>query len=191
MSKAVILERIRALPGAERIPLFGVTDLHGNFTERMARHANLLVAYRENPHIDAAERATCAGELLERALTTGRMPRTRFRQFPIVWPATGTGTADSPMRHLEKAARGLEAKGHLSVNVYSGFAFADIHDTGVSVAIADDLPEEATQGALDEMEAIALQYRAEGLPVEWKLEDALDHIAASRLPGPCLAGGTG
>ncbi|MDB6073452.1 MAG: MlrC domain protein, partial [Verrucomicrobiaceae bacterium] len=34
-----ILERLRALPGAADLPLFGVFDLHANFTLRMARLA--------------------------------------------------------------------------------------------------------------------------------------------------------
>ncbi len=184
--EGAILERIRALRGAERIPIFGVTDLHGNFTERMARGANLLVAYRQNPHTDAADAACRAGELLGRTLETGRIPHTRLRQFPIVWPATGTGTASSPMAPLEEMARRLEEKGHWAVNVYAGFAFADTRDTGASVAIADDFSDDRTATALDEMEALASRHQAEGLPEEWDLESALDVIMSSRFNGPAL-----
>jgi microcystin degradation protein MlrC len=56
-----LLRRIREIPGAERLPLFGVFDLHATFTPAMARHANALVAYRENPHTDARESAMCRG----------------------------------------------------------------------------------------------------------------------------------
>ena len=35
-----LLERLRRLPGAEHLPVFGVFDLHANFTARMAAHAN-------------------------------------------------------------------------------------------------------------------------------------------------------
>ena len=45
------------VPGAEALPLFGVFDLHANFTPRWREHANALVAYRENPHTDARESA--------------------------------------------------------------------------------------------------------------------------------------
>jgi microcystin degradation protein MlrC len=44
-----LLARIRALPGFDRLPLFGVFDLHATFTPAMARHADALVGYRENP----------------------------------------------------------------------------------------------------------------------------------------------
>ena len=39
-----------------------------------------------------------AAELLERSLATGLTPRMQRLNPPILWPPTGTGTADSPMR---------------------------------------------------------------------------------------------
>src|SRR5947207_15946394 len=35
-----LLARIRALPGAAKLPVFGVFDLHANFTQRMAENVN-------------------------------------------------------------------------------------------------------------------------------------------------------
>lgn len=184
--EGAILERIRALPGAGKIPLFGVTDLHANFTERMARHASMLVTYRKNPHTDAAETAIRAARLLAVTLGNGRIPRTLLRRFPIVWPPTGTATSDSPLRELEEVARRLETQGHLSVNIYAGFALADTRDTGASAAVADHCSDEVTQAALDELEAVAWQHREKGLPPEWDLETVLDTIASSPVEGPVL-----
>ena len=62
------------------MPIFGVYDLHANFTARMAEAANCLVAYRENPHIDAREAARRGAALLQRALTSGRTPRMAWRR---------------------------------------------------------------------------------------------------------------
>jgi microcystin degradation protein MlrC len=69
-----ILSRLRALLGPA-LPIFGVFDLHANFTQRMASLANCLVGYRENPHTDARQAAKIAAELLQRSLTTGQTPR--------------------------------------------------------------------------------------------------------------------
>ena len=41
-----ILRRMRSLPGASNKPIFGVYDLHANFSAAMSDHANALVAYR-------------------------------------------------------------------------------------------------------------------------------------------------
>lgn len=103
-----LLERVRRLPGAAELPIFGVFDLHANFTRRMADHADCLVAYRENPHTDGRRSAVDAAALLERALNSRQRPRTFWAHPPIMWPPTGTGTASDPMRALEAHARALE-----------------------------------------------------------------------------------
>src|SRR5690606_26757652 len=63
-----VLRRLRVIPGLEAVPIFGVFDLHANFTTAMAASANGLVCYRENPHIDARDSAVRAAELLARCL---------------------------------------------------------------------------------------------------------------------------
>src|SRR5690606_6641463 len=50
-----IIARIRRLPGAERIPICGVLDLHGNISRSCAEQTQGLVAYRCCPHTDAHE----------------------------------------------------------------------------------------------------------------------------------------
>ena len=54
-----LLARLRQLIG-ESVPVFGVFDLHANLSERMARHADALLGYRENPHTDARAAAVRA-----------------------------------------------------------------------------------------------------------------------------------
>ncbi|MGO4816360.1 M81 family metallopeptidase, partial [Cupriavidus sp. 2MCAB6] len=96
--EGALLAHIRAVPGCEDLPVFGVFDLHANFTAAMAAHANGLVAYRENPHTDARESAKRAAQLLARALNENSLPRMHSCNAPVMWPPTGTGTADRPMR---------------------------------------------------------------------------------------------
>jgi microcystin degradation protein MlrC len=128
-----VLARLRQWPRLEHVPIFGVFDLHANFTPRMAALSDCLVAYRENPHTDARDAACRAAAQLQRCLTTGERPVQRCVQTPILWPPTGTGTADEPMKSLEGMARELEQRpGVWCVNVVAGFAFADTEFTGVS-----------------------------------------------------------
>src|SRR6202171_1708391 len=74
-----LIARLRALPGATALRIFGVFDLHGTFTVRMAELADCLVSYRENPHIDARNAAMLAAELLARSLAPGQGPR----RYPV------------------------------------------------------------------------------------------------------------
>ena len=99
------------------------------------RRAGLLSrepAYRCPRHRRARGRAP-------RALPRNRRKRPRMlrRSVPIIWPPTGTGTADLPMRDLEALAREIEAADPeiWAVNVVAGFSFADVADAGVAFSV--------------------------------------------------------
>ncbi len=158
-----ILARLRQQIGSA-VPIFGVFDLHANFTQRMADSANCLIAYRENPHADARQAALIAARLLQRTLTTGQVPRMFWHHPPLVWPPTGVGTANDPMRALERLARELEAGSpdFWAISVCAGFAFADTPDTGVSFAIATIGTEENARAGLQRLTSLALEKKDGG-----------------------------
>lgn len=181
--EGLLLERLRALPGAADVPVFGVFDLHANFTPKMARHADCLVAYRENPHTDAREAACIAARLLQRCLVTGTRPRQQHRLTPLVWPPTGTATAADPMRALETLARQIEQEpGVWSASVIAGFAFADTPCTGVSFVLAGDADAPLT-GHLDRLARLAWELREQGNVTE---PSAYEVLATLHPPPPGL-----
>ncbi len=174
-----ILARLRALPGAEKLPIFGVFDLHANFSQLMADLANCLVGYRENPHTDARQAGVIAAELLQRSLTTGERPFMRRQHAGIIWPPTGTGTANEPMKTLEAEARALEQLPELwSVSVIAGFSFADTPDSGVCFVVC------GTEGPIDEaltkLHTLAYRHRAEGNVTD----PPVDEVLAKLKPTP-------
>jgi microcystin degradation protein MlrC len=127
-------EILRRLRGITSVPIFGVFDLHANFSPQMAALADCLVGYRENPHTDAREAGLIAARLLKRCLTTGQRPRMQLNNPGLNWPPTGTGTANDPMLTLEGMARQFEQDDAAlwAMNIVAGFSFADTPDTGVS-----------------------------------------------------------
>ncbi|MFG0262781.1 MAG: M81 family metallopeptidase [Novipirellula sp. JB048] len=159
-----LLARIRGLEGFSALPLFGVYDLHANFSDAMAQHADCLVGYRENPHRDARASSIRAAKLLSRSLRSGVRPRQIVSRPGIVWPPTGTATASEPMATLLRKARQLE-RDHpdfWAISVNAGFSFADTADTGVSflISTAGELPEAAS--AIESLQAIALENASVG-----------------------------
>lgn len=186
-----LLSRIRELPGAASLPVFGVFDLHANYTPRMAAGANCLVAYRENPHTDGRAMAVHAAELLHRCLNTGKAPRQYWRHAGVVWPPTGTGTAVSPMRDLETMARALEARcgAFYAVNVVAGFSFADTTETGVSFCISSDGDVVEAEAALSDLCGMAWDLREAGNVRDASLTEVMSRaMAASQAPfrGPVV-----
>lgn len=182
-----LLRRIRTLRGAEEIPIFGVFDLHANFSPAMARLCNGLLGYRENPHIDARDCGAAAATLLARCLVSGVRPVVRFVQAPIIWAPSATATADQPMRVLENRARELEAEldGVLAINVVAGFAFSNVHDAGLSFSAIVEGNTVRADAALRELVDLAWSVRHEGLQNGEDLDGALEKILPVKH-GPIL-----
>jgi len=173
-----ILRRIRQLPGAAELPVFGVYDLHANFSEAMAQHADCLVAYRENPHTDARQAAVDAARLLQRAIQEKVRPRMWYRAVPVVWVPSGTGTGAEPMRALEAGARKVERE-HAdvwAVNVNAGFSFSDSSSTGVSFCISGTCEETLAEEVLRNLASVAWDLREEGCVREEPVSELLDRI---------------
>lgn len=180
-----LLARLRSLPGAAQVPIFGVLDLHANVTARMCRLANGLVMYRENPHTDARAAAVRGAELLARCLRTRQVPRMAWCRPPILWAPPGTGTHADPMMSLKFFALKLESNDRVwACNVAGGYSFADTPDTGVSLSLVTTLPEPAARAELLKGAQLAWSLRERGVvryaPVD-EVVRGLD-LAAAREP---------
>ena len=117
----------------------------------------------------------CPPELLARCLKTGVRPKHLVLVTPIVWPPTGTGTRDGPMRALEDAARRIEkdVPGVLAVNIVGGYAFSDVPYAGVAFSIITEGSEAAAQAALRELAEIAWDMREGGIPKQHDLDQVV------------------
>jgi microcystin degradation protein MlrC len=173
-----LLARIRSLDGAENLPVYGVYDLHANFSPAMAEHADVLVAYRENPHTDARQSAERVAGLLQKHFDTGDRARMFLHRVPIIWPPMGSGTATDPMRSLEESARRIEHSDPeiWAVNVAAGFAYADTPWTGVSFQVVATEKARLMDSRLAELAAIATELESQGRVFLPTLDDALAEL---------------
>jgi len=182
-----LLARVRALPRAATLPLFGVLDLHGNVTARMCAHASGLVAYRRNPHTDAKAAAMRAAGLLQRCLASGRVPRMNWCRVPVLWAPPGTGTQTDPMRSLIALAEQTEQDDPAvwAYNVMAGFSFADTAESGVSLATISDAGPEQMRPHLEAGARLAWKLREQGIVNYPAVEDVLARLGAAPA-GPVL-----
>ena len=184
--KGEILRRVRGVPALAGLPLCGSLDLHGNYTQAMARHGSGLIAYRENPHTNSMETAVRAARLLDRLMETGERPVTVSEQPPIVWPPSGTGTRDDPMRLLEARARQIK----LSIRRHGGerflgFSFADVAETGVSFSAITLGDAGEARALLQGMCGLAMEDREQGERAGIPLDQAMALLVVHR-EGPVL-----
>lgn len=182
-----LLARLRALPGGETVPLFGVFDLHANLTARMCAHASGLVAYRENPHTDARDSAVRAARHLARCLRERTVPRMTWCRVPIVWAPPATGTATEPMISLSRFARDLEKTrpGVWECNVVPGFSFGDTPDTGVSLSLIHTLEPAAARDLVQCGADLCWSLREQGR-IEYQAVDEIVAALPANPPGPIL-----
>ena len=75
----------------------------------------------------------------------------QLQQPGLLWPPTGTGTANDPMLTLESMARQFEGENDSlwAMNIVAGFSFADTPDTGVSFVACTTTDATAQLAALD------------------------------------------
>jgi microcystin degradation protein MlrC len=183
-----ILRRIRGIPALADVPLVGVYDLHGNISPATAQLSQGIVAYRNNPHTDSRDSAVRAAKLLDRILTTGDRPVCLWEQPPVMWPPTGTGTADDPMRTLETMAREIERLRPqiTAVNVFGGFSFADTPHTGVSFSAVTFGDPQIAAAELRRLSRWAIEHREQGNVLDPPLADVLPaiqrHVIAGETP---------
>jgi microcystin degradation protein MlrC len=173
-----ILERIRRLPGLKNVPIFGTLDLHGNFTERMARYSQGLLAYQKNPHTDGKATARRAAMYLDRIMHSGENAVTVCFQPPIVWPPSGTGTEFEPMFTLESTARLIENADPdiLAVNVFGGFSFSDLPEAGVCFSAVTTGRKHKAEKYLQELAETAWEMRTAGIRGGAPLDEAVRSI---------------
>lgn len=193
-----LLHRIRLVSGAESLPIFAVLDLHANVTEQMARCATALIPYRENPHIDARETAVRGARHLRRLWAEKLSLRTHFLHSRLLLAPPSTGTADEPMKSLQKMARSLErTAGHLEIGIAPGFAHADTPETGLTLWVVSHQPEISCYRSLETLLRKARHLVKNLQPTEWSLADALRRIGQDRQfpallvePADNIGGGT-
>jgi len=187
--EGALLAWLRTLPGADHVPVAVVLDLHANTTEAMARHADLHVAYRTNPHVDGRESAERAAHALDASIRSGRRAVTVRAAPGVLWPPVGTGTDDEPMRTLEAMARAAEADDPelIAVNVLAGFAYADIPDAGASFTASTTGDPERARRVVERLSRHAWEHRAQGLRREPAPAEIADRLrAADGTRGPLV-----
>ncbi len=143
-----MLGKIRHIVGA-KVPIGLELDLHANVSNAMLEYADIIVLFKEYPHIDVAERAAEVFRLTRR-LATGEI-------IAHITAATANmvnlfPTQDQPMQRVVNKMRQLEQEREavLSISLAHGFPWGDNCDlTAKFIVITDNAPELGNQLAND------------------------------------------
>ena len=145
----VLLARIRAVVGAD-VPVIATLDLHANVSRAMVDHADVLVAFVTNPHVDMAERGAEAAAAM-RAMLGGMRPQRGFVKLPMIPPATSQNTDGGPYADAIAFGRGFLDHEVLNVSISSGFSLGDTPKNGLSVVVTTRTDAARAQAVADEI----------------------------------------
>ena len=111
-------------------------DLHCHLTERMRASCDIIVTYKEYPHVDAADRAEEVYDLTLAAARGTIQPRIALQDCRMIdmWR-----TPVEPMKGFVARMRALEGRdGILSVSFGHGFPWGDVADVGARMLVIAD-----------------------------------------------------
>ena len=157
--EADIARRVREVVGRD-VFIAGTFDPHGNEDEEFLAQADMAFCGKYFPHYDSYLQGERAARMLVRAIRGDYRPATATVKVPIITPTVMQWTGASPWMDLVQRALVWEAREpDLYLNVFFGFPWADVPDTGMTIqALANGKPELARRAA-DDVAAFAWRRR--------------------------------
>lgn len=167
--------RVREIVGPG-VPIGMELDLHCHFTELMRRSADLIIAFKEYPHIDGEERARELYHLLV-AMAHGRVrPTTAVFDCKMVglWHTTR-----EPMKGFVQRMQSLEGReGVLSISLGHGFPWGDVPESGAKLWVITDHDADKAQALAEQLGREFWNLRHKTGDNSLPLDQALDRAMA-------------
>ena len=161
----------RAIMGPDKV--IGLElDPHNHLTQTMLDNANLIINFKEYPHVDAPERARELFVMAADAAEGKTKPVMRIHDCRMI---NLIETMKEPAKTFVQAMKDAEGKdGVLSVSLTHGFPWADVADVGAKMLVIAD-------GDADKAAAVAEEFAGklwdirEGLRMKYPdIQEALD-----------------
>lgn len=144
-----LIKRIREVIGTDVLVSTSM-DLHGNVSEVLAQHSDLITCYRMAPHEDALEsKARAITNMLDRLENGKGKPKYKaWIPVPILLPGEKTSTRIEPGKSLyAKIPAITEQEGVIDAAIWIGYAWADEPRNHAVVMVTGDDEAEVTAGA--------------------------------------------
>ena len=151
-----LLSHIRALVGPQII-IGGELDLHCSITPAMTTAANVLITFKEYPHIDGPARAKELFTVCAAAVRGAVRPVMSVRDLRMVnmWRTT-----EAPGSTIVAAMQEAERRNDiLSVSFAHGFPWGDVPEASAKVLVVSDGAAEAGSAVADEIADLIWQRR--------------------------------
>ncbi len=147
-------------------------DLHCHLTELMREKADVIITYKEYPHIDIGERAAELYTLCTAAQRGEIAPVMAYHDCRMIsmWRTTV-----EPMKSFVAKMAGLEGKdGVLSVSFGHGFPWGDVPEVGAKMLVVTDSNQTQAQALASELGQEIWRLREECFPRHDSIDGGID-----------------
>lgn len=143
---AEVVRRVRAAMGRP-FPIVVTHDFHSNVCPEIVADSDVLITFKENPHLDTKERGIQAATIIEGMIRGRIKPVQALAQPPMIVNIVYQNTFAAPYLALTQESRRLEASNPkiLAVSVPGGYQWADVKAMGPSVIVVTDNDPELAQ----------------------------------------------
>lgn len=170
------IQRIRTIIGTETM-ISTCMDLHGNVSQRLAYHSDIMTCYRLAPHEDSWEsKERAVAHLLERLKSgKGKPAYKAWIPIPILLPGEMTSTRIEPGKSLYAQVAPIAAEeGIVDAAIWVGYAWADEARNHAVVMVTGDDKEKVVTSA----ELLAKSF--------WELRKKFEFVAPTAPLASCL-----
>lgn len=177
-----LLQRIRHLVG-EDVVIAAELDPHSHLTKKRMDAANILIAFKEFPHIDFMDRAR---ELVDLALAAVRQQiKPCISHFDCRMIAV-LPTSSEPMKSFIHKIRQLELMPDvLSISVIHGFMAGDVPEMGSQLLVVTDDNAPLGERLARELGEELFSFRGNTMPAMLSVQQGVDALAAA-TDGPVV-----
>ena len=181
---AEVTRRVREAMG-EDFPIIVTHDFHANVSEEIVKYSDVLITYKENPHLDPKERGIQAATIMAGMVGGEIKPVQAIAKPPMIVNIVYQNTFAAPYKPVTDESRRLEKTNPriLAVSVPGGYQWSDVPAIGPSVIVVTD-----NDPALAEREAKRLSDMLWAMrdKLEFKVPDVAtavkDAIASDKFP---------
>ncbi|TQV66979.1 M81 family metallopeptidase [Exilibacterium tricleocarpae] len=165
------IQRVRTCVGEDTVIAVEI-DLHAHLTDRMLAYSDLIISFKEYPHIDIAERGA---ELFDHAISAANR---RIKPAMAVFDCKMMGmypTSAPVMKQFVDSLTEAENRDNvLSVSFVHGFPFGDVEQAGAKMLVVTNDDPAAAKALADKLGKTAYAHRYDIGFKSLRMQDALN-----------------
>jgi len=174
---AEVVRRVREAMG-KKFPIVVTNDFHANVDPALVKDSDVLITFKEDPHLDTKERGIQAATIMA-GMVSGKMKPVQYVvNPPMVWNIIFQDTFHGYLKPIVDEERRLEKTNPeiLAVSVPAGYQYADVPWMGPSVIVVTNNDPDLAQREAERLGKMLWELRDK---LVLKRPDAAAAVAAA------------